>query len=329
MQVLESVINKADERLIPFSVMLELTRRCNLACRHCYLSGAQETQTPLNRILELIDELKQAGCLFLTITGGEPLMHDGFSEVLERADSSGLVTSLFTNGTLMTPDIADKLSQFNIMDVSLSIYGASGKTHDRMTGTAGSFDRTINAAKILKGKGLSVIFKALVTSDNFPEYEQMLALAKQLDIPYNLDPLITPCDDGNSRPLAFRLGDEELKELYSVQIPYHKSQISNPEASCSFGRSHCAISATGDVYPCIQLPRSAGNINRQRFIDIWQHSEWLKEVRAFSAGKVASCRKCSASLSCRLCPGLSYVETGNLYTPSPETCRHTHLIISC
>ncbi|MBI4713278.1 MAG: radical SAM protein [Planctomycetes bacterium] len=326
--MLESIINKSDERLIPFSAMLELTSRCNLACRHCYLSGAQETETPLERILELINELKQAGCLFLTITGGEPLMHHGLLEVLERADSSGLVVSLFTNGTLLTPNIADRLSQFNIMDVSLSIYGASGETHDRMTGLAGSFGRTINAAKILKGKGLSVIFKVLVTRDNFPEYKQMLAMAKRLDIPYNLDPLVTPCDDGNPRPLEFRLDDDNLKRIYRNQIPYHTSPISNQGFACSFGRSHCAISAAGDIYACIQLARSAGNINQQRFMDIWQHSEWLKEVRNFSAGEVAACRKCSVSSSCRQCPGLSYLETGNFYTPSPETCRHARLVTS-
>ena len=124
----------------------------------------------------------------------------------------------------------------------------------------------------------------------------------------------------DAAPRTQRIGRNSHNSEFSAQPPV--GIINNYEHVCSFGRSHCAISAYGDVYPCIQLPVSAGNIMREPFSRIWHNSEWLKEVRAYSPDKVTDCRGCGDRAYCRRCPGLAYVEDGSLYAKSTEACRH-------
>lgn len=327
--ILEHLVAKAETALAPLSVHLEITRRCNLICRHCYqVKSDNRAEMTMPRILGLIDELRQAGCLYLNISGGEPLMRTDFMDICQKAHSSNLVIQISTNGTLITESSARQLTGLNILDISLSIYGARAETHDQITGQEGSFHKTINTARILKDLGLSVRFKFIMMNCNINEYEPMRQLSEQLGIPYDLDPVITPKDNGDMTPTKFRLQDDELTKVYRSQI--HNSELitNNYGQVCSFGRSHCAVSAYGDVYPCIQLPVAAGNINTQPFITIWQNSSWLKEVRAFNLGKVTACQDCGDANHCHRCPGLAYVEEGSLYQPSREACRHADIIKS-
>ena len=328
--ILETIIDKANKELIPLTVLLELTRKCNLKCRHCYLikdnSGDEMSKA---MIFSLIDELRLAGCLFITFTGGEPLLRPDFLDICRQASSSNMAINIFTNGTLITEELARELSALNILDVSLSIYGATDETHDNITRKKGAYHQTLQGALILKKHGLNVRFKYIMMNANIADYEQMLNLSIELNIPYDLDPVITPRDNGDRAPTKFRLNNKALKKIYSS---LNISPRSAPDTryrdgwSCSFGRSHCAISACGDVYPCIQLPVSSGNLSRQSFGMIWNHSDWLKEVRKFSSDKITACRKCSLSDYCRQCPGLAYVEEGSLYSPSQEACRHAKVL---
>ncbi len=330
--LLDNLIAKADKALTPLTALLELTRRCNLNCRQCYLprrraglvADKHRTELTTARIRQLIDELRRAGCLFLTITGGEPLLHPDFREICRRACDAHLALMLFTNGTLITESIARELARLNFIDVSLSLYGAQPATHDRLTRRPGSFRRTLRGARRLKQAGLNVRFKYLLTNENIREYNSMRALARRWKVRYDLDPLVTPCDNGDSAPTRLRLSDDALKTLYrSLPRTAHISDSKSQPGTCSFGRSHCAINAYGEVYPCLQLPVPAGNLARRSFQDIWQKSDWLKEVRSFSLRKLLACRKCGLVSACRRCPGLNYVETGSIYRPSPETCRQS------
>ena len=114
----------------------------------------------------------------------------------------------------MTEEIAQELSTLNIFDISLSIYGAREKTHDAITGQTGSFQKTLQSISILKKHNLSIRLKYIMMKDNMADYKAMLDLSQQLNIPYDLDPIITPRDDGNMAPTELRLSDKNLKIIY-------------------------------------------------------------------------------------------------------------------
>ena len=322
---MEEISGRADKLLIPLTVLLEPTRRCNLECRHCYrIEDTSRKEISIQRIISLLAELRQAGCLFLTISGGEPLLHPDFLEICRQAHSLNLATSIFTNGTLITEPLVRQLTQLNIVDIHLSIYGATPEIHDNITQHKGSYNKTIDAALMLRRNNLSVRFKYIIMKDNFREYKDMLRLSSQLDIPYDTDPIITPRDDGDMTPTKLSLSDEELEIIYKdIMPPVADTQ---PNSACSSGRSYCAINSYGDIYPCVQLPVPAGNVINNAFSDIWNNSKWLREIRNFCSPSQSACTDCAEISYCRQCPGMNYLETKSIYGIAGETCRNARAI---
>ena len=96
---------------VPVSGMIELTRRCNLKCVHCYLgegadrSGHGEMTT--EQVFDVVDQITAAGCLYLTITGGDPMMRKDFPEVYRHAKESGLLVTVMCDGVLVTKKVVD------------------------------------------------------------------------------------------------------------------------------------------------------------------------------------------------------------------------------
>ncbi|MEE9523617.1 MAG: radical SAM protein, partial [Thermodesulfovibrionales bacterium] len=97
---------------VPVNATLELTYRCNNRCVHCYCNLptgdkiARESELSLEEIEKIFDELKEMGCLWLLITGGEPLLRDDFSQVYLAAKSRGFLVTVFTNGILVDDEVA-------------------------------------------------------------------------------------------------------------------------------------------------------------------------------------------------------------------------------
>ena len=102
------------ERL-PISGSIELTFRCNLRCVHCYCNlpmndpEAIEMELGVDELYQILDQIAEAGCLWLLITGGEPLLRNDFLDIYIYAKKKGFITTLFTNGTLLSPELADAL----------------------------------------------------------------------------------------------------------------------------------------------------------------------------------------------------------------------------
>src|SRR3954451_8634542 len=144
LELVGSFQSSAYRRQIPLNTALELTLACNIRCRHCYnfdrdqprepACGAEKPELTLAETLSLLGELRDAGCLFLVLTGGEVLSSPKLFPVLDRARELNLAVQLLTNGTLPRPGVAAKLAGYpNLMGASVSLYGATPQTHDGIT----------------------------------------------------------------------------------------------------------------------------------------------------------------------------------------------------
>jgi radical SAM protein with 4Fe4S-binding SPASM domain len=89
---------------------------------------------------------------------------------------------------------------------------------------------------------------------------------------------------------------------------------------CSAGHTAAYITPYGDVFPCVQFPLPTGNLRQKRFLDIWQNSAELHDVRSIRAKDLPVCSTCSHVGSCTRCPGLAYME-GNMRGPSTADCE--------
>ena len=196
MGILGEISQLVTKKYIPYSVILELTRKCNLNCQHCYAAPERgRRELSFEDIKHLIDELRELGTLFVSFTGGDPTVNPNFLNILRYASDRKMALQIFTNGLAITDDVSNELTKLNIFYVGVSVYGATAKTHDAITRVPGSFNKTINACKRLKEQGIYVLLKYILMHLNFHEYDSMIKIANQLGIPYRMNTRMTARDD--------------------------------------------------------------------------------------------------------------------------------------
>lgn len=336
------VQERAFARTVPLNAMIELTLDCNIRCRHCYnfdrdeprRAGARsscggEAVTPplsIEEILDLLGQLRAAGCLFLGLTGGEVLGYPHLLAVLDRARELHFAVQLLTNGTLLRPGMAAQLAGYrNLLGLSVSLYGASPEVHDSITQVRGSWQRTWQGIERMRGLGVAVRLKFIVMRQNAHEAGAMRARAEAGRYTYQIDFTITSRHDGTQGSLATRVDDDQLVELHRGPL---RDMLSNRPrraveeiSPCNCARGNCAVLSNGDVTPCISVPWPAGNIRQQRFIDIWRSSAVFERIRGLGTADYEACAPCSDRAYCGRPRGAAYVASGSYTGIDPFVCR--------
>lgn len=331
MSLLAEMSQKAFDLGVPIAVHFDVTYRCNERCVHCYLDHDDHGEMTTAEIKSVLDQLADAGVFFLMFSGGEVFMRRDFFEILEHARKLQFNVKVKTNAVMIREAEAQRLLGLGIDTVQISVYSHRPEVHDAITKLPGSFERTIKAIRFLREQGLKVTIANVMMTWNLHEGDGLQKLAAELGAHYTLDPTITPKIDGDTSILALRIPGEELPDLFRnpALVPDFEEFCAPPKPvteydlegySCSAAHSFCYISPYGDVYPCVQFPLPSGNVRRQRFLDIWNHSSQLNEVRSIQTKDLPVCSTCSHAGSCSRCPGLAYME-GNMRGPSNVDCE--------
>ncbi len=316
---------------IPLTVQLDLTYRCNERCVHCYLDHDDHGEMTASEYKKLLDELAQAGVLFLTMSGGEIMLRKDFFEILEYARALMFSVKLKTNGVLIREREAARLRELAVESVQISVYSHRAEVHDAITLLPGSLARSIEAARFLKSQGLQVTLADVLMRQNHQDYSGVKALAAEIGVRFMLDPTITPMMDGDRSILSLNVNQDVLQKAFRDEglVGNVEEFCSTPKGAsaddmesfpCSAGHTFCYVSPYGDVYPCVQFPLPSGNVRRSRFLDIWNHSPQLNEVREIHLGDLPSCSQCVHGSTCTRCPGLAFLE-GNMRGPSTQDCE--------
>jgi radical SAM protein with 4Fe4S-binding SPASM domain len=310
---------------------LDVTYRCNERCVHCYLDHDDHGEMTTAEIKGVLDQLAEAGVFFLTFSGGEVFMRRDFFEILEYARRLMFCVKIKTNAVMIHEEEARRIRELGVDTIQISVYSHRPEVHDAITKLPHSFERTIRSIRFLHEQGLRVTIANVLMTANSADQAGVQRLANELGVDYSLDPTITPMMDGNTSVLSLRIPGEDLSDIF-----HNPSLVANPEEycappkpptdealegyPCSAGHSFCYISPYGDVFPCVQFPLPTGNIRQQKFLDIWNYSPQLKEVRSIQAKDLTTCSSCSHVGSCSRCPGLAYME-GNMRGPSSADCE--------
>jgi AdoMet-dependent heme synthase len=332
--------------LVPLNATIEITQACNIRCLHCYNfdrggpAPARPAADPqrdcgppelsADEILRLMGDLRDAGCLFLSLTGGEVLTHPHLFTFLDRARDLNLAVQLLTNGTLLRPGVAARLGSYaNLLGVSVSIYGATAETHDGITQVPGSFRRTWAGVERLSARGVSVRLKLIVMRQNAHEVAAMRALADARGCPYLVDVTITARHDGTRGSLETRVGGQDLERLYRGPlrdlVPLGRRPVGEADFPCNCARGNCAISARGEVYPCISVPWPAGNVRERPFREIWAESPVFQRIRGLRMADYPSCDPCAHKAHCSRNRGAAYNASGSYTGTDPFVCATAEL----
>lgn len=323
--ILGSFQAKSYARNLPIYSLIELTRRCNENCSHCYAAvTAGRPEMPTARIRTLLDEVKEEGGLIVSLTGGEATLHPDFAEILGHASRDRFAIQIFTNGTRIDERMADEIARHNIFQVGLSVYGATPETHDAVTRLPGSHAAALRAGTLLRERGVPVVLKYVMMNVSVPEYEAMQRQSESLDIRFRVDGIITSRDNGDASTFSLRMNDADLGRILRDKAGHEPPEPGVPpprDLTCTLAKSTCAITAYGDVYGCVAMPVAAGNVMNRPFREIWRTSPVLEKLRRVTTDDLPVCRTCELRGYCARCPGMAYLEQGDFYGPSSEACR--------
>lgn len=185
---MEISIRKELPRL-PLDGNLDLTYRCNNTCRHCWLwlpPGAKEQREELilDELKRVVDEARSMGCHSWGISGGEPMLRQDFSEIFDYITRKAVIYRLNTNGTMITPAIAQLMRRKGRKMVAL--YGATAEVHDNVTRNPGSFEAMLRGITYLKEAGAGFEVQIIPMRSNYHQYQDMLVLAESLSPHYRV-----------------------------------------------------------------------------------------------------------------------------------------------
>jgi radical SAM protein with 4Fe4S-binding SPASM domain len=343
--VMDGLTTRTTRKRVPISVHFDLTYRCNERCVHCYLDHDDHGELTTSECIGVLEEVAEAGALFLTFSGGEIFLRTDFFEILAAARRLHFDISLKSNALLITPERAARLHELGVRRIQISVYSADPAIHDSITKVPGSLKRTLEAIPRLVEQGLKVKLACPLMRQNLLAYRGVMELADKLGVPYIMDLTITPMMDGSREPLAHRVAVSDLlpvlrdpalnachahpsTERGAASATNLGSAVSSglessvyDDIPCSAGHNSCYISPYGDVLPCVQLPKPAGNLRRQRFTEIWYHSPALAEVRNVRDTQLPVCSRCTIRKYCERCPGLALWEGGDLLGAYERACE--------
>ncbi len=313
---------------------------CNLRCEHCYLPLAQRTgsrgdELTLPEMQRILSEIADAGCLWLLLTGGEPLLRRDFLEIYSAAKRKGFIITIFTNGTLLTERIADYLAEWPPFAIEISLYGATQRTYERVTGIRGSYARCMRAIELLIERRLPLKLKSVLITLNQHELAEMKQLCESLGLEFRFDPVINPGIDGSLHPTQFRLPPEQIITI-EAQDPFrvkHWPQmyeefkdleiISNQMYTCGAGRSAFHIDAYGKLGLCLTARTPNYDLRQGSFRQGWD--EFIRDTLALEYSSKFVCNGCNLRPYCAQCPAMGYSEFGDPEAQVPFLCQLAHL----
>ena len=331
--------DKVAGKRIPIVGSLEVTFRCNLRCVHCYVAHghrgiAGKQELTYTEICGILDQIVDEGCLWLLLTGGEPLLRPDLLDICTYAKGKGLLLTLFTNGTLITPRIADYLAEWRPVVVDITLYGRTQETYERITGVPGSHARCMRGIDLLLERGVPLKLKTMLMTLNKHELWDIKAYAEGLGVDFRFDPLVNAGLDGCRAPLAFRLSPEEIvqfdladaKRLAIWQDLCNKVQEVQIDPRylyvCRSGLNSFLVDPYGKLSLCAISRAPNYDLRRGSFREGW--GEFLLQVRYQEATGDYRCNRCELLPLCSQCPAWARLEHGDPEKPVEFLCQLAH-----
>jgi len=318
-------------------VTAELTRRCTFSCPHCYCRLPQDDAAAARELSgaewkRILTEAAEEGAVTLLVTGGEPLLHPDFREIWIGAKRLGLVPDLYTNASLITPEMADFLAMWPPRQVSITLYGATEETYRAMTGRKGMRDRVLEAVGLLRDRGLGVEIKGMFTRTNAHELAAVRAHAAPEGGTFRWGAeLIGTVEGSHGRPESVTLSGEQIIALEKTdpvrwaewEKTFASWQPAPPSSGrlfrCGIGRSNMHVDPYGIMRACEFVETVAYDLKRGAVREGWRHT--IPDLLEAFPSKPGPCQQCALTDVCRVCPGHALVAGQPAAGPTVAHCE--------
>ena len=333
-----------DGGYVPHVVAWNLTRRCNLACAHCYIAaGPTETaagELPTADCHRVIDEILAVNpAPMLILSGGEPLLRADLEEIAAHAAEDGATVVVGTNGTGLTDQRIAALRAAGVRGVAVSVDSLRPSYHDNFRHGRGALGETQDAVARLVAARLDVVVQTTVTKGNRIELEALVAwAAEQGAMAFNCYFLVTTgrgAAMGDLPPAEYEAVLADLarwegayrgRMLVRAKCAPHfmrhvhasdpESPVLNYETRCPCGTQYCRITPDGKLTPCPYLPAVAGDLQTRSFGEIWRTAPLFQRLREGALG--GKCGACEYRRVCGGCRARAFALEGDVLAADPS-----------
>ncbi|MDA0525009.1 MoaA/NifB/PqqE/SkfB family radical SAM enzyme [Methanococcoides alaskense] len=262
-------------KYVPETVSFEITRNCNCNCDHCIMSeGEEEGDLDTATIKKAIDEALDMGAVVITFTEGDPLLREDIFELIEYVDKDKAIVNIYTPGTEMTAEVAQKLKEIGLHNLLISIYSTVPEEHDSVRKLEGAFEKATGAIKYGLDAGLLVTMCTHVSPKNMEKLESMYQFATELGVhEFSLwesvpkrpeDPIITDKDRDRIMEMYRRINASKDGPRIFANTYFEGEML-----GCMAGQRWLHVCVEGSVKPCPYIPFSFGNIQTDSLRSIW------------------------------------------------------------
>lgn len=343
--------NKATALRVPINGSFELTARCNFSCPMCYVHLSPEEQQRRGRELTgdewlaIAEQARNAGTVFLLLTGGEPLLHPEFKRIYLQLKKMGFLISINTNGSMIEGDMLDLFRQEPPYRFNITLYSTSNEGYVRQCGVP-IYDRVVRNIRSLREDGMTIRINLTITPENQAELPELVKTARELGTvvqggtylfpPVRVDETMvgknlrpTPEEAGRLQVEYDKLrmdteaflerAERIAKQDYSRSYTAEEYELGT-EMLCRAGRAVYWIDWQGNMMPCAQLPIPAVNVLKNGFDGAWKRIvEEIPEIRL-----PKECVTCKLQKLCNPCAAKCYAETGAFHSKPEYVCRFTN-----
>ena len=328
---------RGDENQIsPLHMTVEVTHKCNLACKHCYLSASikKDNVMTIDKFRKLVSILKENGVMNIELTGGEVFVNPDSYEIVKLALENFAIVGLLTNGTLVDDKTIDLLAKYKSkVIINVSIDSINSELHDSFRGCKGSFEKSCDTIRRLSSKGLTVRMASSIFEENMWEVDKLADLAINLGAKVFTYNFIENFGRGKAF-LKSRENDiktvkfEDYYKYVLEVVEKYKDIIAIEESeeyikglkNCGSGTISVAISPEGNIRPCVLPPKeiSLGNIFDEDYREIFDRDIFSEIGKIKPPNKENGCAKdCKSYTICKGC----YLKAFNINTENEEPCE--------
>lgn len=349
---------KASNLNIPLGATFELSPVCNLNCKMCYVRmtinevdklGGEKTA---DEWLDMARQCKEAGSLYLLLTGGEPFFYKDFKYLFTELSKMGFIISINSNGTLLDDEMIDWLIENPPSKINITMYGASNETYKRLCNSPNGYDKVTYAIRRLKKGGITVVINVSLTPYNVQDYDKISEFAKEVDAilrpaSYMFPPIrrdkdsvgknerFTPKEAGlydikteiDKRGIeqfcenAKKIDNEMQKACENIEKGIYKDGKTIP---CRAGRSTFWINWQGKMTACGIMEEPIVTYPFEDGFDV----AWKKIVEKVKETKVLKeCCNCKYIGICKPCVAMCVAETGDMNGKPEYICEMNKIIV--
>lgn len=337
----------ADAGHKPVVGQFELTYGCGLKCAHCYTdcyNTAEDRRREMTtaEALAIVDKIAEGGCFWLCLTGGDPLAHHGFKEIYLRAKQHGLLVTIFTTGTSMTPAMADFLSANPPFNIEVTIHGTTAAVYESVTQRPGSFARFQRGIQLIMERGLPLKLKTVAMRQNVGELAAIKAFVESFGKEFMMTTTIHARLNGDPTPGTYQLSAEEVVALPQVLQPERSGDgecrscapgdeleaflrpvdPTNKLFRCGIGYDAFWVDPYGRMILCSSMREPSYDLLHGTLPEGFEVLTRGLRERTFTGD--SECTTCTLWNRCVKCPGKAYLETGDPEGDIDRLCQLTH-----